>query len=786
MPNQKDTNSEALVIKDFLSSALSYKYVYIACLLACLLFAFVINKITPTVFGVSSVIGPVEDKATLRGSQNLFNAAGDYNQVRNLENDINSLNSFSLVLSTIKNLNLEVGYFTEKKIIFTKSHQIYNGTPYRVNVDKSHIQPINARIYIKIIDDKSYRITSSSEKVSYYNYLDNVVVSEDNVFKIDTVCKFNQTAGNKNYKFSVSLNREDFHPGNSDEKMYFELYHLDLLANDYLRRIKVEAVSLKSSLIQVSFQGQNMDLTIDFLNKYLQAYLDEDLSKKNSIAQKQVSFIDTQISGMADSLVKSESKLKDYRSANQVTDLSYQGQQALQEMTKIESEKSSLQIQEHYYNYILDYFEKNQDGAGLAPPSSNVVDPIMNTLVTDYITLNKERSNILGSNTNKSLFLGPLDKKIALQRQMILENVRNSLNTLNLQQNELNYRYDKVSREISKLPRTELNMVSMQRRFNLSDAIYTFLLQKRSEAQITMASNIPDYEILEPARQTATTVLSPKKKLNYIAAFFLGIFLPTSFILLKKFFNEKITNVKDVEQLLGRTVLGTIYNSSYESETVVSDMPGSSVSESFRNLRSSLFLRYKSEQVKVILVTSSQPQDGKSFIAFNLASSIASVGYKTVIIDCDLRRSTLHEKFKVSNDFGLSTFMSDHTSKEEIIQESFIKNLSFIPAGPVLPNSSEMIEAGVLDDLIRYLKQKYQYIIIDTTPSGIVADAALMLKYSNINLVVCRNNYTNKNMFSSVLNLFKTNRVENFDIVFNDLKINEGRFGKYNQYYKKG
>ncbi len=353
-------------------------------------------------------------------------------------------------------------------------------------------------------------------------------------------------------------------------------------------------------------------------------------------------------------------------------------------------------------------------------------------------------------------------------------------------QNELNYREDKLSKEISKLPRTELNMVSMQRKFNLTDAIYTFLLQKRSEAAITMASNIPDYEVLEPARETSATVLSPKKNLNIIGAFFLGIFFPTAFIILKKFFNEKITGINDVENLLGRSVLSVIYSNSYPNEAVVNDAPGSSISESFRNLRSSLFLRYKSEAVKVILVTSSQPQDGKSFIAFNLASSIASVGYRTIIIDGDLRRPTLHIKFKESNTTGLSTYMSDHSSKEEIIHDSFIKNLSFIPAGPVLANSSEMIEAGALEELMNYLKKEYQYILIDTTPSGLVADAALMIKYSNINLLVCRNNYTNKDVFNDVLNLLKTNKVENFDVVFNDLNIKESRYGRYNDYYKKG
>ena len=490
---------------------------------------------------------------------------------------------------------------------------------------------------------------------------------------------------------------------------------------------------------------------------------------------------------MSDSLLKSESKLKDYRSTNQVTDLSYQGQQALQEMKKIESDLSALQVQEHYYNYILDYFNKNKDMSSLAPPSSaNVNDPLMNTLVLDLQSLSNQRAALISSNAEKNLFLGPIENKIKLQRQAMIDNVTNNLNTLKLTQNELNYRADKLSKEISKLPRTELNMVSMKRKFDLTDAIYTFLLQKRSEAAITMASNISDYEILEPARDTSSVVLSPKTKLNWALAFFVALMIPTLFIILKNFFSEKITGVKDVEHLLGKPILSIIYTNSYQNEAVVFESPGSPIAESFRNLRSTLFLRFKSEPVKVILVTSSQPQDGKSFISFNLAASIASVGYKTIILDCDLRRPTLHVKFKEENSSGLSNYMVDHTPKQDIIRSSFIKNLSFIPAGPVLPNSSEMIEAGALDDLFGYLKKEYDYIIIDTTPSGIVADAALMIKYSNINLLVCRNNFTRKDVFTDVLNLLKINKVDNFDVIFNDLNIKDSRYGRYNNYYKKG
>ena len=165
---------------------------------------------------------------------------------------------------------------------------------------------------------------------------------------------------------------------------------------------------------------------------------------------------------------------------------------------------------------------------------------------------------------------------------------------------------------------------------------------------------------------------------------------PTVYILLKNYFNEKVTSISDIKDLLDRPLFGIIYNNLYKTEGVVPEYPGSSIAESFRNVRSNLFLRLRTVHSKVILVTSAQPRDGKSFVAFNLAASIAAVGYKTIILDCDLRKPTQHLKFKEDNNSGLSNYMADHTSKESIIRKTYIKNLDFITAGPLhcqtLPN----------------------------------------------------------------------------------------------------
>ena len=257
MSIQNESKSESFNIKEFLLQILSYKYLYAASFMICISIAFLINKLSPVVYEVNSIIGPVEDKrSSLLESNNLFSGLGAFPQQRNLENDINSLSSFSLVSATVRNLNLEIGYFREKSRLFGQTQQMYNNSPFMVNLDKSHVQPINARFYIQILDEHSYRLTSSEDEVSLYNYVDNLIISRFNTLRIDTICKFNETITNNKFKFLISLNKELLTDIlNDPDHFFFEFYHLDQLAKQYLGRLTVEPVSIKSSQIKCPVSG---------------------------------------------------------------------------------------------------------------------------------------------------------------------------------------------------------------------------------------------------------------------------------------------------------------------------------------------------------------------------------------------------------------------------------------------------------------------------------------------------------------------------------------------------
>jgi len=783
-----EPDSSIAPLKYFILKVASLKYLYLALIILTCLVAFLFNHYSVRVYEASASLSPVEDKTpSVLRSNEMFTGIQSIEALNKIENDITNLSSFDLAYTTVSSMNLEVSYFSEIKKIFRQTTELFGTTPFIVSIDKSHIQPIGANLFITILDDASFRITISQKNVSFYNYVDNQVVSENNIVEFDSICKFNETISNKIMRFSVALNKNYPSQDPSKVQYYFQFNHLDYLAKGYLQKLEIEKASPLASIINIKFSENNLQKTITFLNTYLNTFLEGNLAKKNNMASKTVSFIDSQISDISDSLVISESELRNYRSANQVMDLSFQGQLIYDQMSEIENERANLQVQERYYTYVINYFNLNQDVSGLTPPSAmNVSDPIINQLITNLNDLSAQRSSLLSnSDPQKNIFIKQIDAKINFQKALILENFTNNLNTLTLSLNELDYRQSKLSREASSLPRTEMNMVSMQRKFDLNDEIYTFLLQKRSEAQISLASTRPDYEIVEPARTITSRIVAPKSAINYLIALFIGLLLPTLYLIIRDFFDDKIRSINDAEYMLHRSVMSVIYSNNLKSEAVVAEFPKSAISESFRNLRSTLFLKSDHEKSKIILITSSQPQDGKSFVSLNLASSIASVGYKTILIDCDLRRPTLHIKLKEDNTRGLSNFMIKKASAEELIRNTSITNLDFISAGPVIPNPSELMESGVLDNLINYLKTKYDYIVIDTTPVGIVADAILMMKYASKILMVIRNNYTRKDIFANVINNLKSNKMSNYDIVYNDLNLHKSSYRHYSNYYIK-
>jgi capsular exopolysaccharide synthesis family protein len=383
--------------------------------------------------------------------------------------------------------------------------------------------------------------------------------------------------------------------------------------------------------------------------------------------------------------------------------------------------------------------------------------------------------------TTRSVLLENL-ASLVKATEVVLENSRRKLNSYNY--------------ELNKLPNKEQQLLNFQRRFSLTESNYIFLMQKRYEAEIAIAATVSDISVLDSAKDTGQGAIYPRVSFNYMVALLLGTIIPLFFIIAKEILDTHIHNADEIERTSPMPILGIVGKKTTKSDLTVFLKTKSAVSESFRALRSNLqfiFMGNKKLESKTILVTSSVSGEGKTFVSINLATVFALGSKKTILVGLDLRKPRIYDDFGMTNEIGVVNFLIGEESKESIIQKTEVPNLDLILAGPIPPNPSELLISDEIEELMKHLKETYEYIIIDTPPVGIVSDAIELLKYADASIYVVRQNYTQKGMLKMINEKYEKKEVKNMTIVLNDFNV-KSKYGyeygygygheKYGKYYK--
>jgi tyrosine-protein kinase Etk/Wzc len=775
-----------------INTLLNYKKVYIICVGIAVLLALLINMFSAPKYGNSTTIyySDQDNNNNLLSSRNSMEGLSFLNTQSDIENELQLITSFTLIREVLLRLNYHVSYYRDyqsypKKIFkgnVNHLEEIHSNLPFKIKVDKSHPQVVYSLFKIKIIDKERYVLTSEGENLPLFNYIDNQQLNRIDAYAIHDTLFFNERLQHPYFSFEVS-STEALAPYTFGNEYYFRLFDINHLASSYQKRLSAELVSPQATLIKISLTGGNIEKITDFLNELTDIYLDFNVEKKNKIAMSTIDFIDGQIAEISDSLSKAGDKLENFRSANKVMDLSFQGQEFFRLMNDLETEKAQIDVQVRYYTYLKEYFSKETDMSKLRAPSTmNIVDPVLSELITNLLALNAEKTRIRGNDSKENLFMEDLNRQMQNLLASISENVENNLNTLSIDLNEVNYRINKISGQISNMPKTELQLKGIERNFEINDEIYTYLLQKRAESQIVRASNFPDYEVIDPARVLSYNPIGPKKKMNLAVAIFLGIFLPYTFLTLKDLLNNKISKHEDIEALCSLPILGNIFHNDSNVVNVMKNAADSAVAESFRSLQMNFEFLSKGKEQNVIVVSSSLSGEGKSFLAINMANTMASFGKKTVLIEFDLRRPSLSKSLKLNSQIGTTSFLINKSLLEDIVIKTEDPNFDIITAGPIPPNPSVLIASEKTKELIDLLLNYYDIVLIDSAPVGIVPETLFLMKYANINVIITRYNSTLKNIFQNTMKNLKKNEIENVAIVMNDVNI---RNQSYKYYYDK-
>jgi tyrosine-protein kinase Etk/Wzc len=522
------------------------------------------------------------------------------------------------------------------------------------------------------------------------------------------------------------------------------------------------------------------------LNKLADVYLQSSLDEKNSIVENTINFIDRQLNGIIDSLKIAEDNLLNFRLTNNVIDISQEGGVIFQKLERLQNEKALLNIKFNYYTYIYDYVQSKSDLKDLIAPSSiGIEDPLLNSLIMTLNEYMSEKNVLSYSAKDNTPSLNLINVKIQNAKETLLENLSNIIKTTEITLKDYDKRISLSDSEIKKLPVTEQQLIKIQRKFELSDNIYTYLLEKRAEAGIAQASNIPDNKVLDMARSQNAVQVAPKKSLNYMIALIIGILMPLVVIIILDFFNNKISDRKDIEDGTNVPIIGSIGHNNKETELVVHEKPKSSIAESFRTLRTNVHYILLENKSHVISISSTVSGEGKTFCAINIGSIFAISNKKTLLVGLDLRKPKLHKDLNLENEIGMSSYLIGKNTLAEILIETSIPNLFVIPSGPVPPNPAELIESDKFAMFMEEARAEFDYIVLDTPPIALVTDALLISKHCDANLFVIRQNYSTKTVVKLVNELKENKKIKNFAIVLNDVKVPYyyGIYGRYGYSY---
>ena len=771
-----DQDEEQIDLKELLFKYLKYWPYILACAFIGVLCAVLVNRYATPIYRVeASIVVNDEPSGTL--GQDIFESAGLSIPKSNVENEIGILKSYTLAFEALNALNFNVFYYKDG---FIKKSEIYGNAPFLIEADWKHPQLVGGMFAIRKLDNRKFQLTVIEDDFSVFSPLDPHYKTQVNVLdNIEGEYPFGEWIQGNHYKFKVS----DLSADNGEE-IFFHLTDTYSLANRYKNDLQVSPLNKTATILTLSLELNHRRKGEDYLNKLMEVYLERELLEKNQTAANTVFFIDQQLSGITDSLSFIEDRLENYRSTNNVFNLTEEGSLIFQRLEGMEKERAEVNLALRYYRTLMTYLEEEQLDDLVAPSVIGIQDPLLNALVISMAELQGERVRLTATFSSETPAVREVNSKIQNTKRTLLENLRSAITNSESALVEINTRLRSAESEVNRLPATERNLLNIQRQFSIHENIYVYLLEKRAEAEITRASNSPTNAILDVGRSGSIPV-SPKRSLNYLIGLILGLALPIGFITARDFFNTKIQDPKEAEKNLKVPLIGMIGVSKSSNNVAIFSNPKSTITESFRNLRANMSFLSPRQSRLVVAISSSISGEGKTFTSINLASIYSISGKKTLLVGLDLRKPRIASDFNLFNDKGVSNYLSSDQDWKPMVKPSGYENLDILLSGPPPPNPAELLLQDNFVTLLEELKDNYDVIVLDCPPIGLVSETLEIFKYSDLNMMMVRQDYSFKQSIDYINNLHSKGSVKKLYTIMNGVNAGKG-YGGYGSYGSYG
>lgn len=739
------------------------KYIYnwpvmVATIIIMLILAFFYIQITDPVYQIKATLLVNTDKVADKPqqSQSVLDKIDLPNTSDVVENELAKLKSAKLINQVINDLQLSVSY-KKKEGLFYKD--LYSSLPFKIAVIKSN-QDFKTKINIRVKDNKTFLMQTDGE-YKEYSFTD-IMHTTIGTWKLTPTDDLSAFKGS-----TISIMQLD----------------PDKLTDYYQKSIDASLEDKLATAVDLSFSTTDKQKGKDIINRLIEVYNADEIEDKNKETQNTINFIDQRLSSLTGELNSVEKNIANFKSSNRLTDMTSDAKFELDKLQTNDSRLNEINVQLSVINGIEQYVNSAGNG-DKAPAIIGINDPSLVSSVEKLSQLQLRHDQLLATTPETNPDFEEINSQIKTTKAAIKDNVKNIKSSLLNAHTKLQSLSSNSESSISNLPGQERQFISIKRQQSIKENLYVYLLQKREEVSLSYASTVSNYRVLDGAH--ALPSKWPNNKVIYLVAFILGILLPAIGIYIVHVLKGIVLDPQDVETVLNAPVFGEI---AFDGNAKGIKSQNGLLIEQFRSLRTqlhSIFLPTNSSNVT--LVTSSVSNEGKSFIASNIALALASAGKKTVILELDLRRATIKDVFNLSKKHpGISDYLNEKTTFGKTIQPSGANPLlDVIGSGSYVSNPIELLENGKLAVLIAELKKNYDNIVIDSPPVHLVADAYVIARECDVTLYVVRQGITRKSELKFIKGLVKENKLPNLQVVFNGVNVKKFGYGyEYETSYYK-
>jgi len=739
-PKTEELNPYALFIK-----YMAYWPWFVASILLCLSLTIIYLRYQTPVYNIqATVLIKEQDSPPSRNNQTLatIQEMGIVTMTNNFDNELQIMKSQSIVRKVVADL----GLYIDHREIRSWGYDVpmYNDEPVKVYMSPEEADKLEDIVTI----DMNYVPQEELEAEVKYMHQGKVKTLEKTFEEFPAVLPTEIGV----ITFTPQTNPH----AREATRMKVLLSSPDGCAEKYADVLSVEPVSKTTTIAQINVHNTVKQRGIDFIYRLVDIYNQDANDEKNEVAQKTAEFIEERITIIDRELGNTENTLADFKQRSRLTNLESDAQMALQETSRYEQQLTENATQRNLIQDLKSYIEHPANKEAVIPANTGINDPNLAHVINQYNTMLIERKRLLRTSSESNPAFINLNSGIEAMRTTVQTTVNSVLRGLDMTEKNLLREARKHESRISNAPTHEKEYISIARQQEIKANLYTMLLQKREENAITLASTASNGRIIETPIAEKTPV-SPQKKVYLLGALMLGIALPVGLVFLKDVLQFWIEGREDVERITSVPVLGEIPKGDMQKNVrgaiLIHENKNDLMEEAFRNLRTNLLFMLR-ENEKTIMVTSSQPSEGKSFVSGNLATSLAYLGKKTLIVGMDIRKSGLEKVLgRSGHEHGITDYLAnpDATDLLSLIRPSDIHpNLHILVRGSLPPNPTELVARPALKRAIEELKTHYDLIVLDTAPIAMVTDTSIISRMADICLYVCRADHTSKTAFGYI------------------------------------